>query len=309
MWITFGVLVLIWIGLNLKKSRADGKLARVHPYRRMMPFIMQGRNESIVYYDDAVDVEKLLAYVKDARKRFHCDVTHCLVAAVSVGLGKNPTMNNFVSGRRVYERNERQISFSMKRQKKNKKAKIAVVKLEMESGETFEQLCARIQGQIGEERSDKKTYMDKELALFTSFPRPLMNLGVKFFQLLDYYNLLPYNAFIKGDTMYTSVFVANLGSLGMRAAYHHLYEWGNCPLFLMVGKVEERAVVVDGEIVVKKILPLRYSYDERIDDGLSSSYGMAAMRYVLENPYEELGCVAEDGSDARPLAHEPDDAS
>ena len=290
MWITLGIIVAVFILLNLKKTRADGQLLKVHPYRKMMPFIMKGRNESIVYYDDAVDATQLLEFVKNGRESFHLDVTHCLVAAVFKGLEKNTSMNHFVSGRRLYERNSRFISFSMKRQKKNKKAKLAVVKLE-DQEETFQALCERIQGTINVERSDKKTYMDKELDLFNMLPRPALNWGVKFFQMLDYYNLLPYDAFIKGDTMYTSVFIANLGSLGMKAAYHHLYEWGNCPLFMMVGKIEDRAVVVDGEIVVRPILPIRWSYDERIDDGLSSAYGMATVKHALENPFEELGSV------------------
>lgn len=36
--------------------------------------------------------------------------------------------------------------------------------------------------------------------------------------------------------MYASVFFANLGSLGLDAVYHHMYEWGNAPFFIVVGK-------------------------------------------------------------------------
>jgi len=216
-------------------------------------------------------------------------------------------MNQFVVGRRLYRRKHRQITFSMKRKKLDKKAKLSAVKLEMENGETFEGLCERINGNIKVERSDKKTYLDKELGFFNMVPRPIMNGAVTFLNWLDYHNLLPYGAFIKGDAMYTSCFIANLGSLGMGAAYHHLYEWGNCPLFLMFGKIEDRAVVVDGKVIVRKTMHLRWSYDERIDDGLSSSHGMAAVKRALEDPEEWLGCLAEDGSDAKPLAFEPAD--
>ncbi len=101
--------------------------------------------------------------------------------------------------------------------------------------------------------------------------------------------------------MYTSAFIANLGSLGMPAGYHHLYEWGTSSLFVMVGRIEERAVVENGQVVIRKILPTRYSYDERIDDGLSAAYGMQTLKRVLENPARELGCLADDGSDAHPM--------
>ena len=67
---------------------------------------------------------------------------------------------------------------------------------------------------------------------------------------LDHFNLLP-AFFIQDDPLYISVFVANLGSLKMGAAYHHLYEYGNCPLFLVLGQVEDRPGVVEGRVEVQ----------------------------------------------------------
>ena len=84
-------------------------------------------------------------------------------------------------------------------------------------------------------------------------------------------------------------FIANLGSLNMRAGFHHLFEWGNCPLFMMVGRAEEKPVVVDGEVKVQKQLHIRWTYDERIDDGLSSNYGMTTFRETLEDPASVFG--------------------
>ena len=298
-WVLVGV-VAVWLLMSLKTSRADGTLLEVHPYRRMMPYIMRGRNESVVYYDDYIDAEKLLEYVEAVRERMPVNVTHCLVAAASVGLREVPSMNRFVSGRRLYQRNERVVSFSMKRKRMDKKSKISVVQLRIGDDETFKDLVERTAGNISVERSSKKTYVDKELDLFLRLPRFILDRAVPLFQWLDYNNCLPY-AFTKNDAFYSSMFIANLGSLGMSAAYHHLYEWGNCPLFLMVGKIEERPMVHNGAVVPRKVLHLRWSYDERIDDGLTSKYGMGAVRRVLENPFEELGCIAADGSDIFPL--------
>jgi hypothetical protein len=101
--------------------------------------------------------------------------------------------------------------------------------------------------------------------------------------------------------MYTSIFLANLGSLDMDPGYHHLYEWGNCPLFMMVGRIQDRPVVVDGELVVRKTLHIRWSYDERIDDGLNARFGIESVKRALEDPFVFLGCLEADGSDARPL--------
>lgn len=298
-WIGLGaaILFVFWIILHAKTSRPDGTLIEnVHLYRIMMQYAMPTRTESLVYYDLEVQADALLSYIQEARQHFHTDVTHCLVAACAVGLQENPEMNRFPSGHRLYQRHGSWITFSMKREKKNKKAKLATVKKQIPDHMTFEQLCAYLSEEIHVQRSDRETYHDKEYSLLTMLPRPLLRFGVNVFRMLDYYNILP-GSFIEGDALYTSIFLANLGSIGMKSAYHHLYEWGNCPLFFMVGSVEERPVVEQGKVVIRKVIPMRLTYDERIDDGLTASSGIATVQRVLEDPFRYLGCVKADGSD------------
>lgn len=301
MWCWLGlagvIVVVVWILLHSKTSRPDGEyIANVHPYRIMMQYVMPTRTECLVYYDLEIRAERLLEYIQEARKHFHTDVTHCLVAACAVGLQENPEMNRFPVGHRLYQRHGHWITFSMKREKKNKKAKLATVKKQIPVNVTFPQLCTYLSEEIKVQRSDKETYHDKEYNLLTSLPRPMLRFGVSFLRWLDYHNLLP-GSFIQGDALYTSIFLANLGSIGMKSAYHHLYEWGNCPLFFMAGAIEERPVVEDGKVVIRKIIPMRLTYDERIDDGLTASHGIASVQRVLEDPFRYLGCIREDGSD------------
>lgn len=293
--------------LNIKKSRSDGEyLGNIHPYRKVMLHIMPTRNESYVLYDEFVLADELLRYLEVVNKRFHCDMQHAIVAAVGHGMRTNPSMNRFVVGRRLYQRKGIWVTFSMKRQKLNRKAKLTAVKRELLDDESLKQLCESLQENIKVERSDKVTYTDKEVGLFSKIPRPIMVVAVKIFKMLDYYNLLP-AGFIKNDAFYSSLFAANLGSLGMKAGYHHLYEWGTCPLFMMIGRMEERVFVENGEIVAKKVLPIRFTYDERIDDGLNAGHGIKAVVDALENPFHIFGCAQEDGSDDHPVGKMPED--
>ncbi len=304
--IVAGALLLLVVLAHLKTSRPDGvPLKGVHPYRRMMPYIMKGRNESVVYMDSYIRAEKLLEYIAEAGPTFGANITHCVVASAAIGLAENPSMNLFVSGRRLYRRKGRVVTFSVKRKKKDKKAKIGIVKMAVEDGETFRQFCDRVNGKIGVERSEKKTGLDKELNLFFMLPRTGLRIGVTIFKWLDYLNLLP-GSFIKGDGMYCSAFVANLGSVEMRAAFHHLYEWGNCSHFVCVGDIRDTPVVEDGEIVPAKLLHIRYAYDERIDDGLTSRFGMDSVQRCLEDPYRWLGGLESNGTVDRPLWPHPE---
>ena len=95
----------------------------------------------------------------------------------------------------------------------------------------------------------------------------------------------------------------------MGPGFHHLYEWGTCPLFIMVGKIEDKVVAVDGKVKIQKTLHIRFSYDERIDDGLTARHGIDSAIKVLENPYEYLGCIAEDGTDSKSMWPRDDEAA
>jgi hypothetical protein len=290
------VVAVLVVLAHFKTSRADGVFVRrVHPYRRLMWFVMPTRNESVVYYEDKIRAENLMAYLAETKDRFHCDVTHAYVAALNVAIAESPTMDQFIIGRRIYRRKERSITFSMKRVAMNKKAKIAVVRMPMNNDDSFSGMCRRINDKINHERSGKKTHADKEYALFNILPRSVLRAFVWLFRALDYINLLPYT-FTKEDALYTSAVVANLGSLGMGAGFHHLYEWGTASVFAMVGKIEDQPVVENGAVVAGKVLTVRYSYDERIDDGLSTKQAILRVNEILSDPASHLGCLDEDES-------------
>lgn len=279
------IIIALFLVAELKTSRADGEIIRkMHPYRRIMSFIMPTRNESLVFFDEYIDAGNLLAFLEKKNEEFPVDITHCLLGALFIALRENPEMNRFVVGRRLYQRKDITVTFSMKRIKKNKKAKLAAVKIVAKPDFKFRELCASVQSNINVERSDETTYADKELGFFFHIPRPILRFCVGFFRVLDYYNLLP-PAFIANDALYTSIFLANLGSLDMKAGFHHLYEWGNCPLFAMVGKIEERPVCIDGQVLARKMLHVRFTFDERIDDGLTARGGIETFRQVLEDPF------------------------
>lgn len=281
-WVIAACVFVVWVLLEMKTSRPDGDLLRVHPVRRILLFLMPTRAESIVFFDAAVDATRLEAFLASpAAGGAH--ITHVTVAAANIALAATPKMNRFVAGGRLYQRRGRHLSFSLKRARMDKEAAISTVKLEMRDGETLAELVARIDGGVKEERSGRKTRTDKEIDIFNAMPRPVLRLGVRLFRWLDDHNLLPH-AFIHGDPLYTSIFIANLGSLGMGAGYHHLFEYGSCPLFIMIGKVEPRAVVVDGQVVVRPMLPIRFTYDERIEDGLNARFGIDRLVEVLSDP-------------------------
>lgn len=269
-------------------DRPDGRVATDVPaYRRMMPFLMRGRNEAAVYFEQTLDMSRALAWLddfnRDRDRARRATPFHLVLAALARMLHDRPRLNRFVVGGRIYDRRGVFLSFAAKK-RLDDAAPLAVVKREHPPGERLAALVDALADDVARARSDERSTVDRELGILLRLPAPLLDRAVRLFRWLDRVNLAP-PAMLASDPMYTSVFVANLGSIKIDAAYHHLYEHGNCPLFATVGVVADAAVPgPDGGTVSRPVLRVRYTYDERIEDGLYCAAGLDEMKRLIEDP-------------------------
>jgi len=294
------IVFVLWVLLNIKKRRPDGKLVQsTHPYRKVVFSINRNKSESQVQFEYTVDAQPILEYIQKSRSKHHLTLNHCIIAAVNYALAENPTLDRFVMGGRLYQRNERSISFTVKKIKLSKKAALGTVKLLMRDGESFDSLCQRISKAIERERQPKPTSVDNEMSLLSIIPAPILKLIINIGYWLNEHHLLP-NSILKPDVMHTSIFVANLGSLQMKSAYHHLYEWGTCPIFITVGNIEETPWAEEGNIVMRKTLTAKFSFDERITDGLTAWEAIKSGLDTIESPERYFGSHSKDAN-VKPL--------
>lgn len=266
--------------------RPDGDLAKEVPLtRRIMPLIMRGRTESVVFYEQKLDVGKATAFLRAFQERTGKKGTllHLILFAATRALRERPRLNRFVAGGRIWQRRGIWLSFSAKKARTDD-APVVVVKRRFEPDWTFEEIVDATQGGVDEGRGEKKTSTDKELGLLFALPLFLTSLFVRLVMAADQLGLLP-GFFTRGDPMFASVFIANLGSIGMDAPFHHLYEYGNIPLFIGAGQAKPEVVPgEDGTPVVRDVMTLRYTFDERIEDGLYCLKALDLLRDVLEDP-------------------------
>lgn len=270
-------------------SRPDGDLVRDEaPVRRIMPYLMRGRNESCVYHESVYGIVATRAWLK-AYNRAHrprATLFHLVAYASAVALAARPRLNRFVSGGRLYQRRGVFLSFVAK-VGFTEDASSATVKLPSLPGDSFQDFSTRISSQVDEARHVDRA-VDREVALVMRLPGPMVRLFVGFARCLDHWNLFP--AFmIRDDPMYASLFLANLGSVGLSDAFHHLYEYGNVSIFGAVS-APRRAVFPGREgVLVQEALSVRWTFDERIDDGFSSARSLGIVQKILEDPGRWLG--------------------
>ncbi|MCF7807666.1 MAG: 2-oxo acid dehydrogenase subunit E2 [Candidatus Marinimicrobia bacterium] len=270
--------------------RPDGKFVKNLPLtRRIMPFLMHSRTESVVYYEQHVEVEKTWQYVDEFRKRsgLKASILHFIIWRAAQVLEKRPDLNRFVAGRRIFQRDGIWVSFSMKKEMTDD-APLVVVKKKIDPSWTFEETVRHIQGGIEKGRRGGKSTSDVEMGLVFALPYFMVSAFTWLLRGLNHFGLLP-KFFIDGDELYGSLFIANLGSIGLQPAYHHLYNWGNIPIFMALGTNEPRMMLDDrGRPAVKDMMTIRYSFDERINDGFYSIKALELLKELVENPEMEI---------------------
>ena len=78
-----------------------------------------------------------------------------------------------------------------------------------------------------------------------------------------------------------------MASLGLPPIYHHIYNFGNVPLFIAFGITEiKHSVKADGSVETKKIMNFTLVMDERICDGYYYASAMRVFKGILRNPWQ-----------------------
>ena len=264
--------------------RPDGTLVTdLSPMRRFMPFVSPRRNDSLFYFDQVIDAEPGLAFLERINETRPPDrqvtLFHMVLRAVNLSLTERPRLNRFVAGGRLYQRDGLWITFSAKRAFTDD-APVLTVKRRMDLDGSLLEMVDGIHDKLGAGRRGKRSASDSEMAILLRFPPPIVRAVLWLARQADALGLLP-RAMIDADPLFTSVFLANVGSVGLENGFHHLWEWGNCPIFGVMGRI---APGPDG----RRRFSLGWTYEERIEDGFNAALGLQLVREALEQPEKLL---------------------
>ncbi len=252
--------------------------------RRMMPFLMPRRNDSVVYFEQHIDVGATLDWLATEDSGTGPKVTFFIVilGAFVRTLASRPRLNRFIAGLRTWQRQDITLSFAVKKRFADD-AGLTTVKVRFAPDDDLQEIARKVDEAIAIGRGSKQTSSEKEVALITRMPRFAIRLLLWFNGLMEYFNVAP-TAMLEADPLHASAFLANLGSVGIDAPYHHLFEHGTCSIFATIGRIHKAPIVdADGALAVGRMVTLRYSYDERIADGFYAARALEMLsRHVAD---------------------------
>jgi len=253
---------------------------------QFMPYVLTKRCDSEVYINEKFDVTEALKYIAEKNQtetEHKLTLFHLILAALSKTIIHRPYLNRFISGRRFYERYDVSFSFVVKK-KFSDKGEESLMILRTNEDSTLSQISHKVSECVHEVRETGGNDLDAILNFLVKLPRPALRLFASILNLLEYYNCMP-KFLSEVDPYYTTVLIANLGSIKCGAPYHHLTEYGTNSVMVTVGEIhKENLLDSEGNSHIRDIVEMGITIDERIGDGFYFAKSIKLLKYLISNP-------------------------
>ena len=269
-------------------DRFDGRRLRtLPPYNALMPFLMKTRVGSSNSFNDSIEISETERFLRE--KRMHgypgMGLLHLFIAAYIRVAAQYPAVNRFISGQRAYARHNIEFMMTVKKGMSinSPETSIRVIFDRRDTiGDVYDKLNTEIRKVKGE---GDTTDTDVTARVLMKMPRMLLKFVVSFLTTMDYFGKMP-KSILKASPFHASVVITDLGSIGLPPLYHHLYDFGNMPLFIALGaKRKVREINAEGKVVEKKYIDYKLVMDERICDGFYFSQVIKLFKSLVRKPY------------------------
>ena len=268
-------------------DRRDGRRIRtLDPLNELVPFIMKVKSGASNHYSHSIEIAGIEAYLRDKRQQGHPGIglLHLIVAAYIRVVSQYPGINRFISGQRIFARNNIEVVMMVKKEM-TMDASETSIKVTFDVRDTvidvFNKLNAEIESVKGE---GDTTDADDTAKALMKMPRLILKFAIFILAKMDYFGMVP-KALVKVSPFHGSIILTDLGSIGLPAIYHHLYDFGNIPVFIALGvKRRVHELKPDGTVEQKKYLDFKLVVDERICDGFYFSQAIKLFKSILRHP-------------------------
>ncbi len=272
-------------------SRKEGRRIKGGmPMDAAMPFIMTHRNGASNKFSNTIDIANCETLLRKLRADGYKSIgmMHIFMAAYCRVIAQYPGLNRYIRGQRLYARNGIEICLTIKKELKLN-APETVIKLDATPADTLLDIYNNLTKMIEENKAEgDQNDMDGFVRLLMKLPRIILKLAIGLIKLLDYFNLLP-RWLTKLSPFHGSMFITNLGSLGIPPVFHHLYDFGNLPIFIAMGaKRFEYILNKEGEAEKRTLMDFTVVCDERICDGHYYASAFKKIKKLIENPEQLL---------------------
>ena len=268
-------------------DRRDGRRLRtIPPYNALTPYIMKTKNDANNFFSDSVEISEAENYLRAKRLNGYpgMGLLHLFIAAYIRVASQYPGINRFISGQRIFARYDIVYVMTIKKEMKTEAGE-TTIKVVFDPRDTIDDVYRKLNAELAKVKEEgEDTDTDDVAKTLMKMPRLILKFCIYFLGLLDYFGKIPMSL-INASPFHGSMIITDLGSIGIPPIYHHLYNFGNMPLFAAFGtKRKSLELKAGGEVIERKYLDYKIVVDERICDGFYFSQAFRLFKQLLRKP-------------------------
>ena len=268
-------------------DRYEGRRLRsLSPMTYVAPYIMVNRNGASNLIRDTIVIDDIENYIavkrREGLKGF--GMMYIFIAAYIRAVAQYPGINRFLAGQKIYARNKIQIVIDIKK-KMELNSQNTTIKVDFTPDATVYDVYRKFTEEFEKNRMDDDiSAFDSTARILSFIPGVFLKMTVWFLKVLDYFGLIP-KFLINLSPFHGSMFITSMGSLGIPPIYHHLYDFGNIPVFISIG-AKRTGVYINrnGDVEERKLMDFTVVTDERICDGHYFACALKSIRDTIKNP-------------------------
>lgn len=278
-------------------DRADGRRVRsLDPMSLVAGYIMPNRTGASNCIEQTFEISAVERYIhrKRAEGFENFGLMHVFLAGYVRTVCKYPGLNRFFSGQRVYQHGD-DIAFEMTVKKEmSSDAPDTCIKLHLNRKDTAEEVYRKLNDLIEKTKNTPAdSNFDTVAGILASIPGLFLKFTVWCLKVADYFGKVP-KFLLEVSPFHGSVIFTSMGSLGIPPVVHHLYDFGNLPVFVAFGrKYRRNEIDSEGNLRTRRYVDLTMNCDERIVDGFYYATVLKYFQRLIRRP-EQLDLPPEE---------------
>lgn len=267
-------------------DRYDGwRVKNVDPVFSVIPYFLRTRMDAQNFFEEKIDIDHIESFIKDHRDDIpDLSIMHIVMASLVRLISQRPHLNRYVIWNKIFARNHVNFSIAVKRSLSDE-GEETLIKPYFLPTDTLQDVVRKTRfEQENNQKVGQQNSSDTISKILGFLPEFLLRFVVFMLLHLDKVGMMP--KFInKASPWHSSIFLTNIGSIGVESIYHHLYEFGTCSMFCAMGKKSRRHTIdKNGDIKSHKSIQLKFVLDERICDGFYYASSMRLLNKIMLDP-------------------------
>ena len=246
-------------------------------WRKVASTIYKKPTDSKIYGIVELDVTELEKYVAQKRKEgIKTTLTYLITLIIGRAIRQEiPALNTYVKRGRIIQREQVDATVSVLLPG----GQMGSVKVENADQLTTAEISDAIGKNIANSRKGNENDTMQSKSLLAKLPWPFRNWLFKIYKIITINWGISVPGLGLDSNSFGSFMVSNIGTLGLDTGFASLLPSSNISFVFVLGSINKKPVVVNDEIVIRRVMLMASTLDHRVVDG---SHGGSLFRFIKQ---------------------------